>query len=89
MKIRLDHPSEIGVVIKSARKRQRLRQDDVAGIVGVSENFLGKVENGGETVQWGKLFQVLQGLGVEVWLDMPDTTIQTGGADSSRERSGK
>ena len=89
MKIRIDRPSEMGAVIKSARKRQRLRQDDVAGIVGVSENFLGKVENGGETVQWGKLFQVLQGLGVEVWLDMPDTTIQTGGADSSRERSGK
>ena len=53
-------------------KAQGLRQDDMTGSLGVSENFLGKVERGGETVKWGKLFHVLDGLGVKVELDLPD-----------------
>lgn len=32
---------------------------------------MGKVESGGETVQWGKLFQVREELGVRVILDVP------------------
>ena len=43
------------------------------GSIGVSENFLGKVERGSESVQWGKLFQVLDGLGVRVMVDVPDS----------------
>jgi len=39
----------------------------------VSENFLGKVERGSESVQWGKLFQVLEGLGVRVMVDVPES----------------
>ena len=38
----------------------------------MSENFLGKIERGSETMQWGKLFQVLDGLGIRVILDLPD-----------------
>ena len=50
----------------------KIRQDDAAGSVGVSENFLGKVERGSESVQWGKLFQVLKGLGIRVMVDVPE-----------------
>jgi hypothetical protein len=32
---------------------------------------LGKVVRGSETVQWGKLFQVLEGLGIQVEVDVP------------------
>jgi len=32
-----------------------------------------KIERGGESVQWGKLFQVLEGLGVRVTVDVPDS----------------
>jgi len=52
---------------------QKIRQDDAAGSIGVSGNFLGKVERGGETVQWGKLFQVLEGLGIHVSVDVPES----------------
>ena len=41
-------------------------------IIGVSENFLGKIERGSESVQWGKLFQVLEGLGIRVMVDVPE-----------------
>lgn len=72
MHIPLDQASTLGAVVRATRKTQRIRQDDAAGSIGVSENFLGKIERGAERVQWGKLFQVLQGLGVRVMLDVPD-----------------
>ena len=73
MKIPIDNAAAIGMVVRASRKAQKIRQDDAAGSIGVSENFLGKIERGSESVQWGKLFQVLQGLGVRVMVDVPDS----------------
>ncbi len=73
MKIPIDSAAAIGKVVRASRKAQKIRQDDAAGSIGVSENFLGKVERGSESVQWGKLFQVLDGLGVRVIVDVPDS----------------
>ncbi len=72
MQFRIDTPEKIGMVIRASRKAMELRQDDAAGSIGVSENFLGKVERGGETVLWGKLFQVMRELGLNVFVDVPD-----------------
>ena len=74
MKIEIHSAAARGPVGRAVRKAQRIRQDDAAGSIGVSENFLGKIERGGETVQWGKLFDVLHGLGIRVTLDVPDET---------------
>ena len=71
MKIPIDNAAAIGKVVRASRKAQKIRQDDAAGSIGVSENFLGKVERGSPTVQWGKLFQVLEGLGIRVAVDVP------------------
>lgn len=73
MKIPIDNAAAIGKVVRASRKAQKIRQDDAAGSIGVSENFLGKIERGNESVQWGKLFQVLEGLGVRVIVDVPDS----------------
>ena len=73
MKIPIENAAAIGKVVRASRKAQKIRQDDAAGSIGVSENFLGKIERGSESVQWGKLFQVLQGLGVRVLVDVPDS----------------
>jgi transcriptional regulator with XRE-family HTH domain len=72
MKIAIDDPSTLGSVVRATRKTQGIRQDDAAGSTGVSENFLGKIERGDVTVQWGKLFRVMRDLGVHVWVDVPD-----------------
>lgn len=72
MKIPIENAAAIGRVVRASRKAQKIRQDDAAGSIGVSENFLGKVERGSESVQWGKLFQVLDGLGVRVMVDVPE-----------------
>lgn len=72
MQIPITDASALGKVVRASRKAQKVRQDDAAGSIGVSENFLGKVEKGSESVQWGKLFQVLEGLGVRVIVDVPE-----------------
>ena len=73
MKIPIDNAAAIGKVVRASRKAQKIRQDDAAGSIGVSENFLGKIERGSESVQWGKLFQVLDGLGIRVMVDVPES----------------
>ncbi|MFO1369782.1 MAG: helix-turn-helix domain-containing protein [Marinagarivorans sp.] len=73
MKIPINSAAAVGRVVRASRKAQKIRQDDAAGSIGVSENFLGKIERGSETVQWGKLFQVLEGLGIRVSLDVPES----------------
>ncbi|ARU88480.1 helix-turn-helix domain-containing protein [Pseudomonas sp. M30-35] len=72
MKVDIESPEQVGELIRASRKAMQIRQDDAAGIIGVSENFLGKVERGAETVQWGKLFQVMQGLGLSVTIEVPE-----------------
>lgn len=73
MKIPIDNAAAIGKVVRASRKAEKIRQDDAAGSIGVSENFLGKIERGSESVQWGKLFQVLEGLGIRVMVDVPES----------------
>ncbi|WP_153116623.1 helix-turn-helix domain-containing protein [Rhodocyclus tenuis] len=72
MKIAIDNAAAIGKVVRASRKTQKIRQDDAAGSIGVSENFLGKIERGSDSVHWGKLFQVLEGLGIRVMVDVPE-----------------
>ena len=73
MHIPIPNAAAIGQVVRASRKVLKIRQDDAAGSIGVSENFLGKIEHGGETVQWGKLFQVLGALGIRVMVDVPES----------------
>lgn len=73
MKIPINSSEALGKVVRASRKAQKIRQDDAAGSIGVSENFLGKVESGSDSVQWGKLFEVLQGLGIRVEVDVPES----------------
>ncbi len=82
MEIDIRAARDIGAAVRAVRKAQRLRQDDAAGRIGVSESFLGKVENGAESIHWGKLFQVLEGLGV-----LSSSTYPTALASSSREQT--
>jgi DNA-binding XRE family transcriptional regulator len=84
MKIPIENSSAIGKVVRASRKAQGIRQDDAAGSIGVSENFLGKIERGSDSVQWGKLFQVMQGLGIRVILEIPESVANQITAESSK-----
>lgn len=65
-------PQEIGSKIRELRKRQGLRQDQLAGAAGVGLRFLIEVEAGKETAQLGKILAVLNALGCKIELIGPD-----------------
>lgn len=60
-----------GLVIRAVRKSVQLRQDDLAGIAGVSGQFAVDVEKGKPTVQLGRVL-LLQELGIPLQVDIPD-----------------
>ncbi|MCA8091813.1 helix-turn-helix domain-containing protein [Burkholderia anthina] len=68
----IEQASDLGGVIRAARKAQKWRQNDAAEHAGVSESFMVKAERGADTVQWGKVFGLLQRLGVRVLVELPD-----------------
>ncbi|AWV04950.1 transcriptional regulator [Burkholderia sp. JP2-270] len=80
----IEQASDLGGVIRAARKVQKWRQNDAADRLGVSESFMVKAERGADTVQWGKVFQVLQGLGVRILVDLPDASDELLERESAR-----
>lgn len=56
----------LGNLVAETRKLQNLRQKDLADLANVSTGFLSDFENGKPTVELGKVFRVLETLGLEV-----------------------
>lgn len=56
-------PAEIGDIVRTTRKAQGLRQDELAGAAGVGLRFIVDLEAGKPTAQIGKTLQVLAALG--------------------------
>lgn len=69
MAIQLQTPEQVGRLVRAARIAQRLRQDDAAGAMGVSDVFLWKLEKGAPGVRLEKLLQVLRSLGVTLYAE--------------------
>lgn len=72
MRIVIDSPKAIGALIRATRKAEGVRQDDVAGAVGVSDVFLGRLENGAPGARLDKVFQVLNQLGLKLHAEVSD-----------------
>lgn len=72
MNIPLSTPQEIGRLVRAARKAEKLRQDDAAGAIGVSDVFLWKVEKGSPGVRLDKLLQVFRSLGINLHAEVSD-----------------
>jgi HTH-type transcriptional regulator/antitoxin HipB len=59
-------PEELGRMIRSERRQQKLRQGELAALAGVGNRFLSDLENGKPTVELGRAMQVLNMLGLTV-----------------------
>ena len=62
---------DIGRLIRETRRAQNLRQDQLAGAVGVGVRFIVELEAGKPTTQIGKTLAVLEALGCAVRIDPP------------------
>lgn len=74
MRIPINSAEDIGVAIRTARKHQGLRQDDLAAVIGSSHVFLRDVESGKPTVQLGRVLRLLEELGISLEMDVPDAS---------------
>ncbi|NTV94320.1 MAG: helix-turn-helix transcriptional regulator [Thiobacillus sp.] len=61
---------DLGLIVRATRIAQGIRAQDLAGTA--SARFLTDLEAGKPTVQLGKVLDVLEGLGIRVYLDIPD-----------------
>lgn len=74
------HTADIGEVIRTERKAQGLRQDELAAASGVGLRFIVELERGKPTVQLGKVLAVLAALGCRLDIARPGLTMLGQGA---------
>ncbi len=58
----------LGGAVRSKRQTLGLTQANLAGLCGVGARFISELERGKATAEIGKVFQVLQRLGLDVWI---------------------
>ena len=73
MKHQITSVTELGTLIRATRKSVDMRLDDLAATSKLSKQFVNDVELGKDGVQLGKVLQVLQELGVHMYIDVPDS----------------
>lgn len=66
--LRVKDTVTLGAVIRTFRKKEKLRQSETAGLCGVGTRFLSELENGKPSVQLGRALKVLHGLGLVVYV---------------------
>ncbi|TFB95731.1 helix-turn-helix domain-containing protein [Cryobacterium sp. MDB2-A-1] len=55
---------DLGAVIKAVRESRGIRQEDLAGDLAISRNYLQELENGKPTLYITRLFRALNKLGI-------------------------
>lgn len=59
-------PADIGALVRSKRKQDKLTQAETSALCNVGTRFLSELENGKSTLELGKVLQVLSCLGLEL-----------------------
>ena len=66
--VQIQTSSDLGRIVRETRRIADTDQATAAGVTGVGVRFLGDLERGKPTVRLGLVLQVLQRLGLEVWI---------------------
>ncbi len=66
MKFKIKTTEDIGKWIKTERKRQKITQKKLAGLIEVSERFILELERGKSNARIGKALHVLHQLGATI-----------------------
>lgn len=61
--------NSLGRRIRAQRRRQRLRQDELASLAAVGTRFVSELENGKPGLELGRVVRVVQALGLELALE--------------------
>ncbi|TXT40386.1 MAG: hypothetical protein FD135_1328 [Comamonadaceae bacterium] len=67
--------AELGMLVRATRRSQGVRLDDAAGSAGVGPVFAGEFERGKESVQLGLVLKLLDEVGLQLKVDVPDKAL--------------
>ncbi len=73
MKTVIKSVADLGLLARATRKSNRLRLADVAGSAKLGTVFVGDVEHGKDTVQFGLVLRLLDELGIGLIADAPQS----------------
>jgi y4mF family transcriptional regulator len=59
-------PADLGKIIYEARKKQGFNQQQFADLVGVGRRFLSELENGKQSLEFGKVLVVAAAAGIDL-----------------------
>lgn len=59
-------PQDLGLIMRARRKEQKFSQQEFADFCGVGRRFVSECESGKPRLEFGKLLQVLHGLGIDL-----------------------
>lgn len=60
---------DLGAIIREERRAQGLTQTELAGFSGVGLTFISNLENGKQTAEVGKVLQVVETLGLDLYVE--------------------
>jgi y4mF family transcriptional regulator len=64
--IKIESPKDLGRFVQQFRSSQQITQADISGMANTGNRFIVELENGKETVQFKKVLDVLDTLGLEM-----------------------
>ena len=73
MEYRLAVDQHLALLLKSLRKQRKLSQRELGERLGMSQRMVAKLEAHPETASFGRIFQALNALGIDVILRDRDT----------------
>ncbi len=65
--IRITRAAHIGMIIRNYRKQKNMTQAELADLAGVGRRFLSELENGKDTLEFGKVLQVSLATGFDLY----------------------
>nr|WP_319566470.1 transcriptional regulator [uncultured Rhodoferax sp.] len=75
MLIPISTVAELGLLVRATRRSQGVRLDDAAGSAGVGQVFAGEFERGKESVQLGLVLKLLDEVGLQLKVDVPENAL--------------
>ncbi|CAM3902182.1 putative HTH-type transcriptional regulator y4mF [Pseudomonas reidholzensis] len=70
--LKIRNADDVGAAVRQVRKSQQITQADLALIVGKSHVLMRDIEKGKGTVSLATVLQVLQELGIQLYMDLPE-----------------
>lgn len=64
--VKIKSTNELGSLVRKYRESQKMTQADILGLANTGNRFISELENGKPTLQFQKVLDVLDTLGLEV-----------------------